>query len=120
MFLSILIFVQLIHSKFCVQSDKRKGALLEKDPSKKARLEPDDIVFETADQEGGASSTPQVDTNNEKCANCNLSVTTPKVRSRIKLNPVSIHRVPYGLYSVLSLYAKTKNAKSTCKNAIRN
>ena len=79
--LSILIFVQLIHSKFCsVQSDKRKGALLEKDPSKKARLEPDDIVFETADQEGGASSTPQVDTNNEKCANCNLSVTTPKVR----------------------------------------
>jgi len=60
------------------KSDKRKGALLEKDPSKKARLEPDDIVFETSKTDQDGANPVESSGLNEKCANCTLSVTTVK------------------------------------------
>ena len=57
-----------------VQSDKRKGALLEKDPSKKARLEPDEIVFEAPNSEEKG-----VESLGESCSVCNSAVSTSKV-----------------------------------------
>jgi len=58
------------------KSDKRKGAILEKDPSKKARLESEDLIFPSS------TETPPAEEKGvelgETCANCNLSVTTPK------------------------------------------